>query len=178
LDEVFVTIHGSRDQDGNILDILVQRRRDKTAAKKFSRKLLNGCRYVPRVIVTDRLKSYAAAQREMLPGVEHRQHRYRNKGHPQGQRASGAGFLAVVGMGNGRAQAGVQSPHVHNDLTVMHPAHRLGRHLEVAGVLNVDDERVSLRHEAADGAERLAALFGIYLEPNFDGALLWHGGSS
>jgi putative transposase len=85
LDEVFLTIHGEQhdlwravDQDGHILDILVQRRRDKTAAKKCFRKLLKGCRYVPRVIVTDQLKSYGAATREILPGVEHRQHRYLN----------------------------------------------------------------------------------------------------
>ena len=85
LDEVFLTIHGERhylwravDQDGTVLDILVQRRRDKHAAKKFFRKLLNGCRYVPRVIITDRLKSYGAAKREILSGVEHRQHRYLN----------------------------------------------------------------------------------------------------
>jgi putative transposase len=85
LDEVFLRIRGARhylwravDQEGNILDILVQRRRDKYAAKKFFRKLLKGCRYVPRVIVTDQLKSYEAAKREMLPRVEHRQHRYLN----------------------------------------------------------------------------------------------------
>jgi putative transposase len=57
----------------------VQRRRDKQVAKKFFRKLLKGLTYVPRVIVTDKLKSYAAAKRELLPGVEHRQHRYLNK---------------------------------------------------------------------------------------------------
>ena len=85
LDEVFLTIHGERhylwravDQDGQVLDVLVQRRRDKKAAKKFFRKVLKGCHYVPRVIVTDQLKSYGAAKREMLPGVEHRQHRYLN----------------------------------------------------------------------------------------------------
>src|SRR4030095_8726024 len=66
------------DQDGNVLDILVQRRRDKRAAKKFFRKLLKGLTYVPRVIITDKLKSYGAAKRELLPGVEHRQHRYLN----------------------------------------------------------------------------------------------------
>ena len=60
------------DQDGNVLDILVQSRRSATAAKRFFRKLLKGLRYVPRVIVTDKLKSYAAAQREILPSVEHR----------------------------------------------------------------------------------------------------------
>jgi putative transposase len=54
LDEVFFTIHGERhylwravDQDGHILDILAQRRRDKTAAKQFFRKLLKTCLYVP-----------------------------------------------------------------------------------------------------------------------------------
>jgi putative transposase len=84
-DEVFLTIKGERhylwravDQDGNILDILVQRRRDTKAAKKFFRKLLKGLTYVPRVIVTDKLKSYGAAKRKLLPGVEHRQHRYLN----------------------------------------------------------------------------------------------------
>jgi putative transposase len=66
------------DQDGNVLDILVQSRRNKKAAKTFFRKLLKGLTYVPRVIITDKLKSYGAAQREILPGVEHRQHRYLN----------------------------------------------------------------------------------------------------
>ena len=85
MDEVFLTIKGEHhylwravDQEGHVLDILVQRRRDKQAAKQFFRKLLKGLAYVPRVIVTDKLKSYAAAKREILPGVEHRQHRYLN----------------------------------------------------------------------------------------------------
>src|SRR5580765_811815 len=82
LDEVFLTINGERhylwravDQDDNVLDILVQSRRNKHAAKKFFRKLLKGLQYVPRVIITDKLRSYGAAKREILPGVEHRQHR-------------------------------------------------------------------------------------------------------
>jgi putative transposase len=86
MDEVVLTIQGERhylwravDQDGHVLDILVQRRRNKQAAKKFFRKLLKGLTYVPRVIMTDKLKSYGAAKREILPGVEHRQHRYLNK---------------------------------------------------------------------------------------------------
>jgi putative transposase len=85
LDEVFLTIKGERhylwravDQDGTVLDILVQSRRNKQAAKKFFRKLLKGCQYMPRVIITDQLKSYGAAKRELLPGVEHRQHCYLN----------------------------------------------------------------------------------------------------
>jgi putative transposase len=85
LDEVFLSISGERhylwraaDQDGTVLDILVQRRRNKSAAKKFFRKLLKRCQYIPRVIITDKLKSYGAAKQEILPGVEHRQHRYLN----------------------------------------------------------------------------------------------------
>jgi len=82
---VFLKINGrvhylwrAVDQDGDALDILVQSRRDRKAAKKFFRKLLKGLRYVPRVIITDKLKSYSAAKAELMPSVEHRQHKYQN----------------------------------------------------------------------------------------------------
>ncbi len=82
LDEVCLGINGRRlhlwravDQDGCVLDILVQPRRDQRAAKRFFRKLLKGLRYVPRVIITDKLKSYEAAREELIPGIEHRQHK-------------------------------------------------------------------------------------------------------
>ncbi len=85
LDEVFLKINGKThylwravDQEGNVLDILVQSRRNKAAAKKFFRRLLKGCEYVPRVIVTDKLASYGAAKREVLPSVKHRQHKRLN----------------------------------------------------------------------------------------------------
>ena len=85
LDEVFLTINGKHhylwravDQHGNVLDILVQSRRNKAAAKKFFRKLLKGCQYVPRVLITDKLGSYAAAKKDVLPSVEHRQHKRLN----------------------------------------------------------------------------------------------------
>ena len=61
-----------------MLDILVQRCRDAKAAKRFFKRLLRGLQYVPRVIVTDKLRSYGAAKREVLPDVEHRQSRYLN----------------------------------------------------------------------------------------------------
>jgi putative transposase len=48
------------------------------AAKRFFRKLLKGLHYVPRMIITDKLKSYGAAKREILPGVVHRQHKFLN----------------------------------------------------------------------------------------------------
>lgn len=64
------------DQDGEVLDVLVQIRRDKKAAKKFFRKLLTGLRYVPRVIITDKLRSYSAAKAQVMPSVEHLQQQY------------------------------------------------------------------------------------------------------
>ena len=79
VDEVFLKIGGKThylfravDQDGEVLDILLQSRRNKKAAKKFFRKLLKKQSYVPRVLVTDKLKSYGAAKHKVLPSVEHR----------------------------------------------------------------------------------------------------------
>jgi putative transposase len=66
------------DQDGDVLDILVQTRRDKNAAKKFFRKLLKELRYVPRMIVTDKLRSYGAARTEVMPSVQHVQQKHQN----------------------------------------------------------------------------------------------------
>ncbi|WP_406351821.1 IS6 family transposase [Streptomyces sp. NBC_01635] len=82
LGEVFIRINGERkylwravDQDGMVLDILVQSRRDTAAAKRFFRRLLKKTGWVPRVIVTDKLCSYGAAHREVMPSVEHRSHK-------------------------------------------------------------------------------------------------------
>ena len=76
MDEVFLTINGKTsyrwravDQDGNVLDILVQRQRDTAAAKTFFRKLLKGCQYVARVLITDRWGSDEAAKQEVMPSA-------------------------------------------------------------------------------------------------------------
>src|ERR671911_2873092 len=82
LDEVAIKIAGVRhwlwravDQNGMVLDVLVQSRRDKRAAKRLLRKLLKRQCRPPRVMITDKLPSYGAAKREVIPGVEHRQHK-------------------------------------------------------------------------------------------------------
>ena len=82
-DEVVLAIHGQRhdlwravDQDGHVLDILVPSRRHTRAAKTFVKKLRKALPYVPRVLITDQLKSDAATG-EVMSGVEHRQHRSR-----------------------------------------------------------------------------------------------------
>ena len=66
------------DQDGDILDILVQSKRDKKAAVKFFRKLLKTLRNVPRVLITDKLRSYSAAKAEVMSAVEHCQDKWQN----------------------------------------------------------------------------------------------------
>src|ERR1700720_3799523 len=85
LDEVFIRIQGvlhylwrAVDQNGVVLDILVQSRRDAGAAKRFFKRLLKGLQYTPRVLVTDKLGSYGVAKRALLPDVEHRKSRYLN----------------------------------------------------------------------------------------------------
>jgi putative transposase len=82
MDEVVLKIAGKKhylwravDQHGVVLDVLVQSRRDKKAAKRLLRKLLKRQCRAPRVMITDKLGSYGAAKREILPGVEHRQHK-------------------------------------------------------------------------------------------------------
>ncbi|MCX4783624.1 IS6 family transposase [Streptomyces sp. NBC_01264] len=109
LDEVFVKINGVQkylwravDQDGNVLDILVQNRRDKAAARRFFRRLLTTTRRVPRVIVTDKLRSYGAAHREVMPSVEHRSHKglnnpAENSHQPTRQRARAMKGFRTVG---------------------------------------------------------------------------------
>ena len=85
LDEVFLKINGrfhylwrAVDHDGHVSDIPVQTEPDNTAAKKFFRKLSKGSRYILRVIVTDKLRSYNAARTEVMPSVEHVQQKYQN----------------------------------------------------------------------------------------------------
>src|ERR1700755_48171 len=80
--QVVITIAGKKhwlwravDQEGFGLDVLVQSRRDKKAAKRLLRKLLKKHLRAPRVLITDKLRSYGAAKREIMPGVEHRQHK-------------------------------------------------------------------------------------------------------
>ena len=85
LDELFVNIQGRRqyvwravDQDGDVIDILVQVRRDRHAAKRFFRKLLKGQGCEPRRLITDKLRSYSAAHGILMPSVVHSAQQYEN----------------------------------------------------------------------------------------------------
>jgi putative transposase len=83
LDEPFVGINGQQqylwravDQDGNVIDILLQSRRDQRAAERFLRRSLRGQGKQSFLIITDKLKSYAAASRTILPAVTHDTQQY------------------------------------------------------------------------------------------------------
>ena len=85
LDEVFVTLNGRQqylwravDEDGDLLDILVQSRRNRRAAVRFFRKLLKRQGCLPRRLITDKLRSYPAAHRRVMPSVPHCTDRYAN----------------------------------------------------------------------------------------------------
>ncbi|MCZ7481337.1 IS6 family transposase [Rhizobium rhizogenes] len=85
LDEAVVSIRGKKhwlwravDQDGFVLEVLVQNRRNAKAAKRLMRKLLKSQGRAPRVMITDKLRSYDAAKRDIMPAVEHRSHKRLN----------------------------------------------------------------------------------------------------
>ena len=85
LDKLFVTIQGQRqylwrvvDQDRDVIDILVQPHRDRRAAERFFRKLLKGQGAEPVLLVTDKLRSYGAAHRTVMPSVRHDTRQYAN----------------------------------------------------------------------------------------------------
>ena len=85
IDEVFVKIDGKQhylwravDQDGEIVDVFLQRRRDGKAAKRFFKRLLKAHRMEPRKIVTDKLRSYGVAHRKLIPDTIHDTSQYAN----------------------------------------------------------------------------------------------------
>ena len=135
LDEVFIKINGVRhylwravDQHGNVLDILVQAKRDGKAAKRFLAKLMKKQRRIPRVLVTDGLASYGVAHRALMRSVEHRTSKYHNNRaenshQPTRQRERAMkGFRTVGGTQRFLAVFSAISPHF-----------RAPRHLMPAG---------------------------------------------
>ena len=85
IDEVFVKIQGEQhylwravDQDGEVVDVFLQKRRDGKAAKRFFKRLLKSHGGEPRKIVTDKLGSYRVAHRELIPEVIHDMSQYAN----------------------------------------------------------------------------------------------------
>jgi putative transposase len=92
IDEVFVKINGKQhylwravDQDGEVVDVYLQAKRDGVAAKRFFKRLLRSHGSEPRKIVTDNLRSYGVAHRELIPETIHSSDRYENNRAEQSQ---------------------------------------------------------------------------------------------
>jgi putative transposase len=95
IDEVFVKINGKQhylwravDQDGEVVDVFLQARRDGAAAKRFFRQLIRSHGGEPRKIVTDKLRSYGVAHRELMPDVIHSTEQYENNRAEQSHEAT------------------------------------------------------------------------------------------
>jgi putative transposase len=95
IDEVFVKLNGKQrylwravGQDGEVVDVFLQARRDGAAAKRFFRRLLRSSGTEPRKIVTDKLRSYPVAQREVMPNTIHSTEQYENNRAEQSHEAT------------------------------------------------------------------------------------------
>jgi putative transposase len=162
LDEVFITIRGERyylwravDQDGDVIDILVQRRRDHYAAKRFFRKLLKCQGAVPRKLVTDKLRSYGVARRIVMPSVIRSTEQYENNRaevshHPTRQRE--------------RHMRRFKSPGQAQRFLTIHDAvqnlFRVGRHLVLSATCRPcypgkSDATLPLSHRTGNGLSHL-----------------------
>ena len=95
IDEVFIKINGKQhylwravDQDGEVVDVYLQAKRDGAAAKRFFKRLLHSHGGEPRKIVTDKLRSYGVAHRELIPDTTHSTQQYENNRAEQSHEAT------------------------------------------------------------------------------------------
>jgi putative transposase len=156
--EVFININGvlhylwrAVDQDGDEIDILVQKRKDKKAASRFFRKLLKSQQAVPIKIVTHKLRNYSATKIELIPGVEHSTKQYENN---RCELSHQPGWQQERQMrkckSQGQAQRFLSCHGVINNLF------RLGRHLMKASNYRVFRDRAFVEWGRASYVQTLA----------------------
>ncbi len=131
IDEVFVKINGRQqylwravDQDGEVVDVYLQARRDGAAAKRFFTRLMRSCDGEPRNIVTDRLRSYGVAHRELMPDVIHNTARYANNRAEQSHEST-----RVRERGMRRFKSPKQAQRFLSAHAAVYNLFNLGRHL-------------------------------------------------
>jgi len=131
IDEVFVKINGKQhylwravDQDGEVVDVYLQARRDGAAAKRFFKRLLRTHGGEPRKIVTDKLRSYGVAHRELIPEAIHDTSRYANNRAEQSHEAT-----RVRERGMRRFKSARQSQRFVTTHAAISNLFNLGRHL-------------------------------------------------
>jgi putative transposase len=134
IDEVFVKIKGKQhylwravDQDGEVVDVYLQAKRDGAAAKRFFRRLLRSHGGEPRKIVTDKLRSYPVAHRELMPETIHSTKQYENNRAEQSHEAT-----RVRERGMRRFKSTGQAQRFLNTHAAVYNLFNLGRHLTKA----------------------------------------------
>ncbi len=131
IDEVFVKINGKQqylwravDQDGEVVDVYLQARRDGAAAKRFFKRLMRSYGGEPRNIVTDKLRSYGVAHRELMPNVIHNTARYANNRAEQSHEST-----RVRERGMRRFKSPKQAQRFLSAHAAVYNLFNLGRHL-------------------------------------------------
>ena len=131
IDEVFVKINGKQqylwravDQDGEVVDVYLQARRDGAAAKRFFKRLMRSYGGEPRKIVTDKLRSYGVAHRELMPDVIHDTARYANNRAEQSHE-----WTRVRERGMRRFKSSNQAQRFLSIHAAVYNLFNLGRHL-------------------------------------------------
>jgi putative transposase len=131
IDEVFVKVNGKRhylwravDQDGEVVDVYLQAKRDGAAAKRFFRRLLRSHGCEPRKVVTDKLRSYGVAHRELIPETIHSTKQYENNRAEQSHEAT-----RVRERGMRRFKSTAQAQRFVTTHAAVSNLFNLGRHL-------------------------------------------------
>jgi putative transposase len=136
IDEVFVKINGKQhylwravDQDGEVVDVYLQAKRDGAAAKRFFKRLLRSHDGEPRKIITDKLRSYGVAHRELIPEATHDTSQYANNRAEQSHEATRVRERGMRGAAFRRFKSMKQAQRFVNAHAAVHNLFNLGRHL-------------------------------------------------
>jgi putative transposase len=139
IDEVFVKINGKQhylwravDQDGEVVDVFLQAKRDGAAAKRFFKRLLRSNGGEPRKIVTDKLRSYGVAHRELVPEAIHDTSQYANNRAEQSHESTRVRERGMRGPASRRFKSARQAQRFLNAHAAVYNLFNLGRHLTKA----------------------------------------------
>ncbi len=117
------------DQDGEVVDVFLQARRDGAAAKRFFKRLLRSHGGEPRKIVTDKLRSYGVAHRELMPDVIHDDSQYANNRAEQSHETTRVGERVMRGPASWKFKSVRQAQTFFGAHAAVSNLFNLGRHL-------------------------------------------------
>lgn len=147
IDEVFVRINGTQhylwravDQDGEVVDLYLQSKRDGATAKRFIRRLIKSHGREPRKIVTDKLRSYGVAHRGLIPETIHSTEQYENNRAEQYPKGSYSHEATRV------RERGMRGPAFRKFKSVRQAQRFLGAHAAVSNLFNLGRHLVRAEH--------------------------------